>query len=145
MCVAPVEESKVSSEEVRAQGTPEVTVSDISARSSPCTPVKPALAKGRLAEVSCPDAIVKLVADPIVTPVALRKETVLQDAAVPLEDSVATLTTLMRAVSVLPSPNGGKVNVRVPLLEDVCANADADSVTDVKTNFLRNIFRLSLC
>lgn len=109
MCVAPVEESKVSSEEVRAQGTPEVTVSDISARSSPCTPVKPALAKGRLAEVSCPDAIVKLVADPIVTPVALRKETVpVQDAAVPLEDSAATLTTLIRAVSVLPSPKGGK-------------------------------------
>jgi hypothetical protein len=118
MCVAPVVLSKVSKENASAQGTPDVTVSWISPRISPRIPDKPALANGRLADASCSEVTVKLVAEPIAVPVELRNEMLpVQDAAVPLDELDATLTTLIRAVSVLPRPAGGRLIVRVPVVD----------------------------
>lgn len=112
---------------------------------SPRTPEKPALANGRFADAISPDVTVKLVADPIVAPVEFKNEMLpVQDAAVPLDDADATLTTLMRAVSVLPRPAGGRVIVRVPVV-DVCAKTDnmEPATMEVKMNFRINILRLS--
>jgi hypothetical protein len=50
MCVAPVAVSKVSNENAKPHGTPEVKVSWISPRISPRTLDSPALENGRLAE-----------------------------------------------------------------------------------------------
>jgi hypothetical protein len=89
-----------------------------------------ALANGRLTEVVTPEAMVKLVAVPIVPPVALTNDAVpVQDAAVPLDDAVAILVRLIRAVSELPNPNGGKFSVRVAVVV-VCANAALRAHTD---------------
>jgi hypothetical protein len=57
---------------------------------------------------------VKAVAFPIAAPLALANETEpVQDAAVPLDEAAAILTTLTCAVSVLPRPTGGKMKFRV--------------------------------
>lgn len=82
-----------------------------------------AFANGKLTEVVTPEAVVKLVAVPIVPPVALTNEAVpVHEAAVPLDDAAARLVRLMRAVSELPNPNGGKSSVRVGVVV-VCASA----------------------
>jgi hypothetical protein len=89
-----------------------------------------AFAKGRLTEVVTPEAMVKLVAVPIVLPVALTNDAVpVHEAAVPLDDAEARFVRLMRAVSELPNPNGGKFRVRVVVLV-VCANAAPRAHTD---------------
>src|SRR5262245_9930411 len=116
---APVEVSKVSIEIVRAQGVGEdadrVTVT--TARMLDRGVETAAFANGRLTELVTPEAIVKFVAVPIVPPAALTNDTVpVHEAAVPLEDAVARLVRLIRAVSELPSPNGGKFRARVVLV-----------------------------
>jgi hypothetical protein len=97
------------------------------ARISPRVPDIAALLNGRLIEDVWPDAMVKLVAAPMVAPLALMNDTLpTQDAAVPLDDAVAVLVRLTLAVSVLPSPNGGRSRLRVVgAVVVVCANADA--------------------
>jgi hypothetical protein len=82
------------------------------ARTAARAPEIPALENGRLTDDVWPEAIVKLVAVPIVAPLAFTKDTVpVQDAAVPAAVAVAILVRLTRAVSVLPNPNGGKFAV----------------------------------
>ena len=50
----------------------------------------------------------------MVVPAAFKKEMLpSQEAAVPAVDAVATLVRLMRAVSVVPKPIGGRVLTRV--------------------------------
>ena len=109
-------------------------------------PLRPAEEKGRLAAVIWPEVTVKLVAEPMTAPLELRNEMVpVQEAAVPLDDSVAAFTTLMRAVSVLPSPAGGNVKVRVLVVDDCANNDNADPAAriEVKTSFRKTILRLS--
>jgi len=54
----------------------------------------------------------------MVEPAEFRNEMVpVQEAAVPVDELAATFTTLICAVSVLPSPAGGRVMVRVPVLD----------------------------
>ena len=89
-------------------------VTETTPRITPRGPVSPALENGRLAIEVCSDAILKVVAVPMVAPAAFRKETLpSQEAAVPAVDAVATLVRLIRAVSVVPNPIGGKVVTRV--------------------------------
>jgi hypothetical protein len=62
----------------------------------------------------CPDVRVNGDAVPIVAPDAFRNDTVpLQEAAVPEDVLFALFTRMISAVSVLPSPVGGKVTWRV--------------------------------
>jgi hypothetical protein len=66
-----------------------------------------------------PLAIVNGVAVPIAVPLAFKKEMVpVQEAAVPLEEALAVLTTLIWAVSELARPTAGvlEVSVTVPLV-----------------------------
>ena len=146
MCVAPLEVSKVSKENDNAQGTLEFSVRVISPRISPREPDRPALANGRLEEAICPEVTVNELAEPMVAPLELRNEMLpVQDAAVPLEESDAALTTLMRAVSVLPRPAGGSVRVRVPVVV-VCASSDniEPAVTsEIEINLRRDMLNLS--
>ncbi len=103
--------SKVSSEIRREHGVGDEDdrVTWTTARISPRGAERPELPKGRLPDEVWPDAMVKLVEAPMVAPLALTKETLpVQDAAVPLDDAVATLVRLMRAVSVLARPKGGR-------------------------------------
>ena len=84
------------------------------ARTTPCGPVNPAAEKGRLTEVVTSVAILNGVAVPMVVPAALRNATLpSHDAAVPAWEAAATLVKLIRAVSVVPRPNGGRAVVRV--------------------------------
>lgn len=123
--MTPVALSKVSNENESAQGTLAVRVSWIWPRISPRIPEIPALENGRLPEEIWPLVTVNVAGEPIATPLAFRNEMLpVHEAAVPLVESEATLTTLMRAVSVLPSPAGGRLMVRVPVV-DVCANSDS--------------------
>jgi hypothetical protein len=120
-CVAPLLVSKVSRENRSEHGTPEVRVRVIVARISPLDPERPALEKARLTDEVTPEAIVKVVAVPMVLPVALTNATLpVQDGAVPPVDAVAMLVRFTRAVSVLPRPKGGRWEVRVVV---VCAKA----------------------
>jgi len=83
-------------------------------------------AKGSEAEEICPVVTVKLAALPITVPLALRNEMVpVQDAAVPPELAVATLTALSCAVSGLARPMGRNDLSRVPVLRLVCAKTPA--------------------
>jgi hypothetical protein len=83
-------------------------------------------AKGSEAEEIWPVVTVKLAALPMTVPLVLRNEMVpVQDAAVPLELAVATLTTLICAVSELARPMGGSAISCVLVLLLVCANAPA--------------------
>ena len=90
---------------------------------------------------------VKLAAEPITVPLELRNEIVpVQEAAVPPDEVVATFTTLIRAVSVLPRPVGGKGNVRVVVELEVCASNDQtepDARIAVRRTLRRTMFRLS--
>src|SRR5438093_1172650 len=95
-----------------------------------------ALPNGRLAEVVTPEAMVKLVAVPMVVPAALTNDAVpVHEAAVPLEDATAMLVRLIRAVSELPSPNGGKFRVRVEVVV-VCANAALSVHTEMAQHIM---------
>jgi hypothetical protein len=142
-----VVESYVSNDETSAQGTPEAGVKETWPRISPRSPVSAAWEKDTLAEKIWPEVTVKLVADPMTAPLAFKNEMLpVQEAAVPVEDSVATFTTLIRAVSVLPKPVGGKSKVRGLAVEEVCAgrdNADAAARVKVKRSFRRDMLRLS--
>lgn len=89
-------------------------VTETTPRTTPRGPVSPALENGKLDIEVCSDAILKVVAVPIVVPAALRNTTLpSQEAAVPAVDAVAMLERLIRAVSVVPNPMGGKVVTRV--------------------------------
>jgi hypothetical protein len=104
-----------------AHGTPEfrVTVRVMTPRISVRVPVAPTFANGRLTEVMTPLAMVNGVADPMEAPLAFKKEMVpVQEAAVPLEEALAVLTTLICAVSELARPTTGvlEVSVTVPLV-----------------------------
>jgi len=142
MCVAPVVLSKVSNENASAQGTLDVRVSWIWPRISPRTPEMPALENGRLPEEIWPLVTVNVAGEPIAVPAAFKNEMVpVHEAAVPLEESEATLTTFIRAVSVLPSPAGGRLMVRVPVV-DVCANSesiDPDAITEIEISFWKRM------
>jgi hypothetical protein len=123
-CVAPVAVSNVESEAPSEHGVPEVSVRVICARRSPRGLVRPDEANARLAEVAALLASVKLVAVPMVEPAGVVNAMLpTHEAAVPLEEADAVLTTLTRAVSVLPSPNSG--NVRVLVFDVVCALRDS--------------------
>ena len=118
--MAPLTVSNVSTASNREHGgTGEAVVeagrvTETTPRITPLGPVSPALENGKLTIEVCSDAILKVVAVPMVVPAALRKETVpSQEAAVPAVDAVATLERLIRAVSVVPNPIGGKVVTRV--------------------------------
>ena len=85
----------------------------------------------------------------LAAPLVLTKEILpVQDAAVPLEDAVAVLTTLSCAVSELPSPTGGKLNDRVVVVDVVWAKAPtavrAASASVVDRDRLRSMLYLSL-
>lgn len=119
-CVSPVAVANVSSENTIAHGTVEgmVNVEVTVAMNSPRVPENPEVPNGSGIEAICPDPIVKELAFPITVPVELTNETEpVHDAAVPLEVAEAVLTTLTCAVSVLPSPTGGKAKVRVVVVE----------------------------
>lgn len=70
-----------------------------------------------------------------------------QDAAVPLDELVTTLTILISAVSVLPRPAGGRVIVRVAVVVVVVCpntgNIELAITREFTTNFRMNIHRLS--
>ncbi len=149
-CVAPVEESYVSSDERSSQGAapvPVVTVSVTTARTSVRVPDAPAFENGRLTEEIWPLVTVKDVAEPMAVPPELRNPMVpVQDAAVPLDEAVATFTTLTCRVSELPSPIGpdAEVTVDVELVVVVCAGAQAAVSTPaadrVNANLRKDIF-----
>ena len=87
---------------------------EITARKSPRLPLRPELPNGRLAVAVALEPMVNVVAVPITAPVELKNEIVpVHDAAVPLAEAAAKLTTVMRAVSVEPSPNGASECVSV--------------------------------
>ena len=83
------------------------------------------------------------VALPIVVPLALRNEIVpVQEAAVPSDALAAKFTTLISAVSVAPSPTGGRLKSRKPVV--VCANEDiAPTEASIKTRRLIDMSYLS--
>ena len=108
--------AKVSSENTNEQGAVEgrVTVWVSVATNSPWVPEKPEVPNGSDTEAIWPVPTVKVVALPITVPAELANETEpVHDAAVPLDDAEAMLTTLTCAVSVLPNPTGGKRKVWV--------------------------------
>jgi hypothetical protein len=103
-----------------------VNVCVTSARISVRVPVAPELPNASLAELIAPLPTVNVVAVPIAAPEEFRNEIVpAHDAAVPLAEADAVLTTLTCAVSELASPAGGKAKVRVlvDVVVVVCANA----------------------
>ena len=82
--------SKVSSEFVRAHGVEEESVNCTEPTISDRVPEAPAFENGRLAEKTWPLVTVKLVAVPMIVPLALVKVMVpAHEAAVPLEDAEA--------------------------------------------------------
>ena len=86
----------------------------IDARTTPRGPVNPELANDKLAEDVTPDASLNVVAVPMAVPAALRNATLpSQEAAVPADEAKARLVKLMRAVSVVPRPNGASAVVLV--------------------------------
>jgi hypothetical protein len=102
----------------REQGTPLVVVVATTVRINPRLPVRPALEKGRVTEVTAPAARVYVVALPMVVPAALMKLTVpVQEAAVVVEVEVvafdARLIRLTPRVSVLANPTRGNVKSEV--------------------------------
>ena len=131
--------SNVSKENCSEQGVRAVVVrvTVITPRIAPRGAVSPELENGRLAELVIPEPMVRLVADPIAVPAGFKNETLTaQEAAVPLLDAVATFVRLIRAVSVEPSPTGGKSNVRVTVLL-VCAIAETPVTSARRTNSFR--------
>ena len=118
--MAPLTVSNVSTASKREQGGAGAAVveagrvTETTPRTTPRGPVNPALENGRLAIEVCNDAILNVVAVPMAVPAAFRNTTLpSQEAAVPAVDAVAVLVRLMRAVSVVPSPIGGRVLTRV--------------------------------
>lgn len=100
-------------------------------------PLPPELAKGSEAVASWPDVSVNEVAVPMVVPPGARKLMLpAHDAAVPDEEFDAELSTLMRAVCVLPSPTRGndKVRVGVVVVVVVCAEAKNAPASPRKSN-----------
>jgi hypothetical protein len=86
-------------------------------------PVAPVLENGRRTGEAWPAVTVNGVALPIVAPLMLRNEMLpAQDAAVPSDALAARFATLISAVSVAPSPTGGRLKSRVVLV--VCPNAE---------------------
>ena len=148
--MTPLLVSKVSSEFARAHGVDEddETVNWTDPTISARVPDAPALEKGRLAEKTCPLVTVKLAAVPMIVPVALVNVMVpVQEAAVPLEDAVALLRTLICTVSVLAMPTGGNRKFSVKVVVEVCAEADRASqvvaARDARTDRLKNIQYIS--
>ena len=100
----------------------------ITPRISVRVPVTPTFANGKLTELITPLPTVNDVAVPIAVPLAFKKEIVpVQDAAVPLDEAAAALTTLICAVSELANPTTGVlvVCVTVPVEVEVCARENA--------------------
>jgi len=102
-------------------------------------PLPPELAKGSDAVASWPDVSENVVAVPIVVPPGVRKLMLpVQDAAVPDEEFAAELSTLTRAVCVLPSPTSGNDKVRlgvvVVVVVVVCAAAENAAASPRKSN-----------
>ena len=122
-CVTPLDVSNVSSELRSPHGVPEVVVIEITPTTSARVALDDSFANGKLAENTSPLAMVKLAALPTAPLGPTNEMLPLQDAAVPLDDALALLSTLICRVSLLASPTGGKSNVRVFELDDVCATA----------------------
>jgi hypothetical protein len=94
--VTPELVSYVSSDVESEHGTSETLVSVTTPRISVRTAVDAVLAKGRVTEAVTPLAAVYEAALPITVPEALRNEIVpVQEAAVPLDEAVARLVTLI--------------------------------------------------
>jgi hypothetical protein len=94
--VTPELVSYVSMEVESEHGTSEVVVSAMTPRISVRTPVDAVFAKGRLTDAVTPPATVNEVALPITVPAAFANEIVpVQDAAVPPDEAVARLVTLI--------------------------------------------------
>ncbi len=148
--VTPVDVSNVSSDDMSRHGAavePVVTVKVTTLRTSVRVPDAPTLAKGRLAEKVCPLVTVNDVADPMAVPLELTNPMVpVQDAAAPLEDAVATFTTLTCKVSEPARPIGDEADstVAVELVVVVCASAqvtvNAPMAESAKTNRRKYIF-----
>jgi hypothetical protein len=142
--------SYVSNEVSSEHGTPEFSVSVrvITARITVRVPVAPTFANGRLTELITPLATVNDVAVPIAVPLAFKNEIVpVHEAAVPLDDAVAVFTTLICAVSELPKPTGGvvEVAVTVPLVvvwDNATAAVNAAAVSSL-WNRWKNMLYLS--
>jgi hypothetical protein len=131
MWVTPELVSYVSKDVDSAHGTPDVSVSVMTPRTSVRTLVDAVLAKGRLTEAVTPLATVNEVALPITVPTALANEIVpVHDAAVPLDEDVARLVTLIWAVSELANPTGGKLDVCVAVVLDVVVWAIATAAVN---------------
>jgi hypothetical protein len=131
MWVTPELVSYVSKDVDSAHGTPDVSVSVMTPRTSARALVDVVLAKGRLTEEVTPLATVNEVAAPITVPAALAKEMApVHDAAVPLDDDVARFVTLTWAVSELANPTGGKLDVRVVVVLDVAVWAMATAAVN---------------
>jgi hypothetical protein len=124
--VSPLSVSKVSSEVRIAQGVPDVVVTEMTPTISTRVPVAEVFVKGRVAEEISPLETVKLAAVPMTVPPDVVNEMVpVQDAAVPLEEAAALLTTLICMVSLEARPTGGKSKLRVAEVVDVvCADAE---------------------
>lgn len=106
--------SNVSSDDRNPHGVPDVRVNEITPTISVRDPLAPVFEKGRLAENISPLVTVKLVALPIAAPADVVKEIVpLHEAAVPLDEALAPLRTLICIVSLDARPTGGKSKVRV--------------------------------
>jgi hypothetical protein len=88
-------------------------------------PVAEVFVKGRVAEEISPLEMVKLAAVPMsVPPDVVNEMDPVQDAAVPLEEAVALLATLICMVSLEARPTGGKSKLRVAEVVVVCADAE---------------------
>jgi len=102
---------------VSSQGAapePVVSVTVTTLRTSVRVPDAPTLENGRLAENVCPLVTVNDVAEPIAVPLEFTKPIVpVHEAAVPVEEAVATLTTFTCRVSELASPMGAELDDRV--------------------------------
>jgi hypothetical protein len=106
--VTPLEVSNVSSEVRKPHGVPDAVVTETTPTTSVRVPLAAVFANGRVAEKISPLVTVKLAAVPRAAPVAEVNEMVpVQDAAVPVDEAVALLSTLICMVSLLASPTGG--------------------------------------
>jgi hypothetical protein len=146
--VAPVLVSKVESDTASAQGGRGLAVERVNAttpRMAARVPVAPALENGRRAARIWPDVRVNEVALPIVAPLAFRNEILpAQEAAVPSEALAAKFATVISAVSVAPTPTGGRLKSRV-LVVVLCAKAEDSAATaaNIKTKLLIDMSHLS--
>jgi hypothetical protein len=141
--------SKVAIETANEQGGRGVVVgvvNETTPRIAVRVPEAPVLENGRVAEDISPAVSVNEVALPIVAPLAMRNEIVpVHDAAVPPDAFSAKFVTMISAVSVAPSPTGGRLKSRVlVVLVVLCANADvAATAATIKTRRLIDMCHLS--